>query len=69
MVHKQKSGIKCLRDCEFFKLDFSRVLLMLQLQNFTTVVFFFLFNVMGKILRKPWGQIPVLTQLVSRAVK
>lgn len=42
---------------------------MLQLQNFTTVVFFFLLNVMGKILRKPWGQIPVLTQLVSRAVK
>lgn len=43
---------------------------MLQLQNFTIVgVFFFLFNVMGKILHRPWGQIPVFTQLVSRAVK
>lgn len=43
---------------------------MLQLQNFTVVgVLLFLLNVTGKILHKPWGQIPVFTQLVSRAVK
>lgn len=35
---------------------------MLQLQNFTVVGdFLFLFNVMEKILHKPWGQIPVFT--------
>jgi len=43
MTQKQRSGIKCLRDCEFLKSDFSRVLLMLQLQNFTVVGVFFLF--------------------------
>lgn len=44
---------------------------MLHFQNFTVVggFFCFLFNVMGKILHKPWGQIPVFAELVSRAVK
>lgn len=41
MIQKQNSGIKCLRDCDFLKLGFSRVLLMLQLQNFTVVGDFF----------------------------